>query len=128
MPPSSSKRRYKGYVARNLVDKHSWKESPQTNEELLELTKVEASTLGERMKSWQIPVKYEHEDKVIDIGRVVNTWTGKEDLEAEFELDEHLSANLVAELIDNFKLNGLSLTHLPKSLEPIELSICAKGA
>lgn len=128
MPP---KRRYQGYVARNLKDAHTYPAGtpPPTTEQLLELTKIEASVLAERMEA--IPIHYEHEDKLVSVGKVTAAWLEQDDLLAEFELDDadsNASAGLVGNAVDNFKFNCLSLTHAPASMIPLELSIVSKGA
>lgn len=128
-----TRRRYRGYVARGLLDQHTYQGRPENVDQLLELTKVKASTLAERMKNKQIPLKFEHKDEIVSVGKVVNAAVmkdadGSENLVAEFEVDEHGPAGIVVDSLDKFALNGLSLTHLSESLEPLELSIVAKGA
>jgi hypothetical protein len=128
MPP---KKRYQGYVARGLKEAHTYPVGtpPPTTEQLLELTKIEASVLAERMEA--IPIHYEHEDQLVSVGKVTAAWLDQDDLLAEFELDDadsNASAGLVGNAVDNFKFNCLSLTHAPASMIPLELSIVAKGA
>ena len=124
-------RRYKGYVARHLINKHTYTDAPSTETQLLELTQDEGALLAERMKD--IKLCYEHEKQVVDVGKVISASVeqqsdGSKALLAEFEIADHASAGLVGDLVDNFKLNGLSLTHLPRTLQPLELSLVSRGA
>lgn len=121
-------RRYKGFVARNLLNEHTYHSVPTEMKQRFELTKVEASILAEKMKQAQIPIKFEHKDHLSDLGKVVDAWVDKDDFIAEFELDEHASAQLIQGELDSFRLNCLSLTHVPAGLVPIEMSVCEKGA
>lgn len=123
---AGNKKRYKGYVARKLLDKHTYQGEPSTSQQVYELTKVEASTLASRMP--EIPLSFEHKEQQVDLGKVTEAWVEGDDLLAEFEFDEHASAELVSKLVDDFKLNCLSLTHVAGSLVPLELSLVEKGA
>jgi hypothetical protein len=128
------KRLYKGYVARGLLDKHTYTDTPQNDQQLLELTKEKGRILGSKMCGKQIPIKVEHDQKDIITGKVINSWVeqapdGSQDLVAEFLIpNETLVEKMATELIDKGKLVGLSLTHFPDTLDPVELSLVWEGA
>lgn len=127
-------KRYKGYVARNLLDRHTYHSAlPTTMEQRLELTKLEASQLASKMKNKSIPMHYEHKHKMVKVGKVLDAWVGTnsdgtQDLVAEFESDDSISGSAIESLLDSFALNCLSLTHIPAHLEPLELSVVERGA
>jgi len=119
-------RRYTGVVVRRPLAQRSFTGAPQTDAQRLEMTEGDVAALWSRLTN--LPLCYNHQDTNV-IGRVVRPFrTAEGDVAVEIELNDSLAARALEPQIVRGLFRGLSLKHNRETLEPLEVSLCDRGA
>lgn len=123
-------RRVRATIAPKLLRQRSFRGYPGSRPQELELTKDDAAELSQRLPGK--PLRWNHDDNT-NLGRVIKasvvpTAEG-EQLDVEMELtDETPEGEATLRQIEQGLIDGVSLKHKWGSNEPLEVSVCPKGA
>lgn len=119
--------RFKGLIANNIVKCKSFRGRPSSRQQELELDHDEVAALGSKLNGK--PLCYNHIDGmpvgVVKANRVDGS--GKWEIEGELH-DDTPEKREVIEWVKGGLLPSLSLKHRPGVDEPIEVSLCFRGA
>lgn len=123
---SAQKLRFTGVLVPRPPRSRSFQGEPQTLEQFYELSEDDIRELWPRLSN--LPIRYNHHDRAV-LGHVVRPFRAENgDVCVELELNDSLAARALAPHIVKGVFRGLSLKHNRHSLEPLEVSICDKGA
>lgn len=127
---TSTPRQFEAVVVPPVIhERLSYTGDPRTMKEHFELSLPEVRYMVDKLNGK--PMRFEH-FKHIDIGRVTSSWFDEANNRwmCNFELDTHKqkAAVVTASMIDLGKADEGSLTHYRTSREPVEFTICHRGA
>lgn len=119
---------YTGVIVLEPKERHSYEgRDPQTDEEYYEMTFAETDRVIREAHG--IPIHIEHMGEQTRVGHVVQAgYDASRRVCVRFELDKGRDAEVARNLIQAGYLRGLSLAHVRETAQPIEISLCFRGA
>jgi hypothetical protein len=119
---------YTGIIVLEPKERHSYEgREPLTDEEYYEMTFDETDRIIRDARG--VPIHIEHLGAQTCVGRVVQAgYDASRRVCVRFELDKTRDADVARNLIQAGYLRGLSLAHVRETSQPIEISLCFRGA
>lgn len=119
---------YTGIIVLQPKERHSYEgREPQTEEEYYEMTFSETDRVIR--EAYGVPIHIEHLGEQTRVGHVVQAgYDASRRVCVRFELDKGRDADVARNLIQAGYLRGLSLSHVRETSQPIEISLCFRGA
>jgi LysM repeat protein len=119
---------YTGIIVLQPKERHSYEgREPLTDEEYYEMTFHETDRVIR--EAYGVPIHIEHLGEQTRVGHVVQAgYDASRRVCVRFELDKTRDADVARNLIQAGYLRGLSLSHVRETSQPIEISLCFRGA
>ena len=119
---------YTGVIVLEPKQRHSYHgREPETDEEYFEMTVAETDEVIRRAQG--VPIHVEHLGEQTRVGHVIEAgYDSQRRVCVRFELDKTKDAEGVRAWIRDGFLRGLSLAHIRETSQPVEISLCFKGA
>lgn len=119
---------YTGIIVLEPKERHSYEgREPQTDEEYYEMTFDETDRIIR--DACGVPIHIEHLGEQTCVGHVVQAgYDASRRVCVRFELGKGRDADVARNLIQAGYLRGLSLSHVRETSQPIEISLCFRGA
>jgi len=119
---------YTGIIVLQPKERHSYEgREPRTDEEYYEMTFAETDRVIR--EACGVPIHIEHLGEQTRVGHVVQAgYDASRRVCVRFELDKSRDANVARNLIQAGYLRGLSLSHVRETSQPLEISLCFRGA
>lgn len=119
--------KYEGIIVLQPPATHSYIGEPEVGTpEWFELTQDEINQMMSQMAG--IPLIIEHADDPTEIGKVEKAYMKDGNACVQISLHDSDVGEIGKQLIEGSSHRGLSLSHERKTLKPVDLSICRKGA
>jgi hypothetical protein len=119
---------YTGVIVLEPKQQHSYHgRQPETDDEYFEMTLAETDEIIRKARG--VPIHVEHLGEPTRVGQVIEAgYDVNRRVCVRFELDTSADARIVRNWIQAGFLRGLSLAHVRETSQPVEISLCFRGA